>query len=268
MQIELLGLTGVLLCSAHMCLGVWIGYWLNRPRSNDEPQGVRPPFYLPDMLELIEQSRRLHRAFTLHQHQVPAGMKPAVLQVFHAAETLHKRVSSGPLLQPVSTIARAVPQPSVISSILEHGASSLSKREFMGFAQDAQCTTAVSDGRLGTDRRPYDTCQNIAFFSDALPAAHEFEQVQCNDLSVDGVSFFLNRLPDQERVVISLGTAPKLMFMTARIVNERLVYKDGRAAYRIGCQFLNRVEPPRYQWNTELGIIEPLVTEQHILRQE
>ena len=69
-------------------------------------------------------------------------------------------------------------------------------------------------------------------------------------------------------MVISLGTAPKLMFMAARIANERLVYKDGRAAYRIGCQFLNRVEPPRYQWNNELGIIEPQVTDQYILRQE
>ena len=256
MELELFGLTGVLVCSAHLCLG-YVGGRLSRERVIEPASRPKPPFYLDDMLELIERSQRLRQAFEPHQREVPIGMTPALLQVLEAAEALQRRVAGNSLQCRAPAALNTIPRSPGIPSHVGQSSSSLSKSEFISLALDAECATA--DSKLGNNRRPYTTRQNIAFYSEGLPKAHEFEQVQCLDLSVDGVSFLLNREPEEEHLVITLGSPPNLIFMTAKVVNKRIVFKDGREGYRVGCQFLKRIEPPRYHWNLELGIIEPLV---------
>ena len=265
MEMELFGLTGVLVCSAHLCLG-YLGGRFSRERVVEPPSRPKPPFYLDDMLDLIERSQRLRQALEPYQREVPRELAPALLQVLEAAETLQRRVAGNSLQCRAPVALNTIPKSPDIPSNVGQCSSSLSKSEFISLALDAECATA--DPKTGNNRRPYATQQNIAFYSVGLPKAHEFEQVQCLDLSVDGVSFLLNREPDEDHLVITLGTPPNLIFMTAKVVNDRLIFKDGREAYRVGCQFLKRIEPPRYHWNIELGIIEPLLAASLAHKQE
>ena len=266
MEIELVGLAGVLLCSAHLCLGFWSGYRLSRGKTAQPAHHIKPPFYLSDMLELIEHSRRLHCVFTPYQHQLPAGLMPAVVEVYQAAESLHQRVSSGPHSPPERLDRTFFPVQLHPSPVIP-APSSLSEKELQSFALEAPCARGEMERDLTTDRRPYTAYQNVAFYSDELPPSYEFEQVQCHDLSVDGVSFLLNRRPEQDRLVISLGTPPELMFMSAKVVSSVLTYRDGDVYYRVGCRFLKRIDPPRYEGNLKLGIVDPLLTTQPILLQ-
>src|SRR5687768_11283386 len=141
MEMELFGLTGVLVCSAHLCLG-YVGGRLSRERVIDPPSRPKPPFYLDDMLDLIERSQRLRQAFEPNQREVPIALTPALLQVLEAAEALQRRVAGTSLQcrapEALSTLPRSPVRPSHVGL----SPSSLSKSEFISLALDAECATA------------------------------------------------------------------------------------------------------------------------------
>ncbi len=69
------------------------------------------------------------------------------------------------------------------------------------------------------DRRlSFDTTQQIAPWDGArFPAASEFFQVRCHDLTGNGLSFFLPAEPDFRSLVVQFGTQPNSLLAAAEI---------------------------------------------------
>lgn len=116
-----------------------------------------------------------------------------------------------------------------------------------GPADEAPCDAenAVPNGanRRVAARRSFDYRQFVAPYNGgSLPSKATFREVTCQDISATGFSFYSSQLPDFDGLVVALGVAPNLTYMTARIVNRSQVADDPAPMYRIGCRFSGRVQ--------------------------
>lgn len=108
-----------------------------------------------------------------------------------------------------------------------------------------QEATQPSDGanRRTAPRRSFDYHQFVAPYNGgSLPGKATFREVACQDISSTGFSFFSSQLPDFDTLVVALGVAPNLTYMSARIVNRSQVADDPAPMYRIGCRFSGKVQ--------------------------
>ena len=96
-------------------------------------------------------------------------------------------------------------------------------------------------------RRPFRTTQFLAVCANnKLPKAKDFQPVQCNDISPGGCSFFLDRPPEWEYVVVGLGSPPELMYFHARVRNVSTVTEGNRTWIRVGCEFTARLNAEQF----------------------
>lgn len=96
-------------------------------------------------------------------------------------------------------------------------------------------------------RYPFSVEQRIAEIVDGqMPAPDKFESVRCTDISQGGFGFYRRTLPQGSEVVVALGKAPNLVYLTARVVQSRVVKQDGQPVFRIGCQFTGRMAPQEH----------------------
>ena len=92
-----------------------------------------------------------------------------------------------------------------------------------------------------TLRRAYRYQQRIAPVIDGvMPKPDQFFEVQCNDISAGGISFFLDSAPDFDSLVVALGKAPAMSYFTARVARVAGVDHDGPKVYLVGCRFTGR----------------------------
>ena len=108
-----------------------------------------------------------------------------------------------------------------------------------------QETAGASDGanRRTAPRRSFDYHQFVAPYNGgSLPGKATFREVACQDISSTGFSFYSSQLPDFDTLVVALGVAPNLTYMSARIVNRSQVADDPAPMYRIGCRFSGKVQ--------------------------
>jgi hypothetical protein len=66
--------------------------------------------------------------------------------------------------------------------------------------------------------------------------------VRCNDLGVEGISFFWPKSPNFERLVIALGTEARPVYLLAEVKNSKAVVMNNEACYLVGCRFLRRFD--------------------------
>jgi hypothetical protein len=91
-------------------------------------------------------------------------------------------------------------------------------------------------------RWPYPVPQLVAFHdADQLPTKEMLQAVQCHDISLGGISFFLSDSPPFMHCTVVLGRAPNLIFVKARVVHAE-VRGEGLRKWKIGCQFLGKAE--------------------------
>lgn len=94
--------------------------------------------------------------------------------------------------------------------------------------------------RRDDPRRSFRCIQLMAFYTPPqMPNAAEFQQIPCDDLSTQGLGFFLREEPIHKHVVIALGNVP-FKFLLAEIVRTQQVRHEDEAVYRIGCKFVGR----------------------------
>ena len=93
-------------------------------------------------------------------------------------------------------------------------------------------------------RRSYPTVQSIApYRNDTLPLKEHFRQVQCQDLSTNGIAFFAEVPPSYDRLVVALASAFDVIYLTAAVAHYKQVGPEGQPpCYLIGCRFLGRVQ--------------------------
>jgi hypothetical protein len=102
-----------------------------------------------------------------------------------------------------------------------------------------------SDHCSDSQRYPYRCLQWMGRCGggERLPAAEDFEQVMCLDLSRNGVSFFADDVQIGSLVVIGIGSGDDLMYAIAEVMHRRVERVDGRLTYLVGCRFVRRLTP-------------------------
>jgi PilZ domain len=75
-----------------------------------------------------------------------------------------------------------------------------------------------------------------------LPTTDEYFNVECNDISKGGISFYLKRPPGCEQFAVVLGQKPQITILVAKVVNTKEVEHDDQHMYLVGCQFIDRLQ--------------------------
>ena len=78
-------------------------------------------------------------------------------------------------------------------------------------------------------------------FGTELPRAGDFRPVECRDLSVGGIAFYLADPPPFENLVVALGSGEQLKHYRARVMRVQTLEESGRQRIVVGCRFTERV---------------------------
>ncbi len=96
---------------------------------------------------------------------------------------------------------------------------------------------------LEADKRRSRSCTNqlIAPFDDGrLPSAQEFRPVRCQSLSLEGMDYFDEQPPMNERIILMLGANRPVFLIAAILHHTRVPSKDG-TEYLMNCRFIGRL---------------------------
>lgn len=174
-----------------------------------------------DRTELVEARSELERSRTTQQ-QLAAALQRL------RWPTSEKAASP-------SDVARSGSVPAIDNS---RGAAEApaSPRPFESLAQSS------AEEKRTSPRRRYQYRQMIApMIGATIPRRRDFYEVDCEDISAGGISFYLERPPDFESLVVALGRPPTVSYFTARVVRIVAPSPPERPRYLIGCRFTGRV---------------------------
>jgi hypothetical protein len=118
----------------------------------------------------------------------------------------------------------------------------LTGEEIGTFTKPAAGTSDSARDSVKT-RHSYDRRQTVyaQYDDDAQGSTEPGVTVRCHDISVQGISFFWPQAPDFTKLIISLGSEQKPVFMAAQIAHSKAVFMHGEAQYLVGCRFTRRV---------------------------
>jgi hypothetical protein len=139
---------------------------------------------------------------------------------------------------------------------ISHGADSASVR-----LTNDQITEALAGRRKIDDfpndpdakRYPYDCYQCLAPWNDGAPPPDrdKFVRIRCHEISVNGISFFLPQAPDFDSLVISIGAGKKLLFMHARVCDQKVVFMHNDVSHLVQCRYLHRMDELTAHWHMD-----------------
>lgn len=90
-------------------------------------------------------------------------------------------------------------------------------------------------------RRPFPYRQNIAYMTGSTyPGEEDFCEVRCRDIAAGGFSFVSSAPPQNDRLVIALGSPRHLTYLTARVVHVTQIVEDSQIVHLVGCQYTGR----------------------------
>ena len=105
----------------------------------------------------------------------------------------------------------------------------------------ADADQSLTDKRRNPRRR-FSCRQWIApQFGPDLPHAGDFHAVECRDLSVGGIAFYLTDPPPFENLIVALGSESHLKHYRARVMRVQTLQEGGRKRIVVGCRFTERV---------------------------
>ncbi len=114
-----------------------------------------------------------------------------------------------------------------------------------GTAVEEQDIIAATSGAelRSSPRKQYQYSQRIApMHGGLLPAKDEYFNVECNDISQGGISFYLRRPPGCEYFAIVLGQKPMVTVLVAKVVYSKAVEHNGTRMILVGCKFIDRLQ--------------------------
>jgi hypothetical protein len=92
-------------------------------------------------------------------------------------------------------------------------------------------------------RKQFQYSQRIApMLGKILPQVDDYLEVECNDISSGGISFFLKRKPGCTHFVIALGQKPTVTLLIAQVMNIKEVKHNHQQMYLVGCKFIDRAQ--------------------------
>ncbi|MBW3599156.1 MAG: GAF domain-containing protein [Planctomycetes bacterium] len=92
-------------------------------------------------------------------------------------------------------------------------------------------------------RRLFPYVQRVAAWAGGrLPRPRDFLEVQCRDISATGFSFFVERRPRYDRIVVAFGPDENPVHVVAEVRHVTPHEPTGDAQFIVGCEFLARVQ--------------------------
>jgi hypothetical protein len=200
------------------------------------------------MDELDRRARNLSFAAANHEPVLSEALQAAVSQLIEATSAL--RTQAQPAGKPPAEAPPA--QENAEESLASRPAS----RHRPQPTDESTGLTAAELRELATrppdeegqwaphQRFPYLVYQCMAPCTDQdLPTSAGFQPVLCNDLSVNGISFFVDDAPLFEFAVVSVGVLEYPVFVLCRVRHSRLVFAHHSQRYLVGCEFVKRLSP-------------------------
>ncbi len=90
-------------------------------------------------------------------------------------------------------------------------------------------------------RRAFPYVQLLApIYGGKMPSKTSFKQIRCRDIAAGGFSYATREEPDFDKVVVALGTAPALTYLTAEVMHVTRYERDGSIRFILGCRYLGR----------------------------
>jgi len=104
----------------------------------------------------------------------------------------------------------------------------------------------VSDAeRRESHRSQFDAQALVAFIvGDELPSKHDFQLIECLDLSGTGFSFYWPAKPLSQRLVVILRKCGGYVSFSAQVMNSRFVNEDHLKQVLVGCRFGRQLAMP------------------------
>ena len=221
----------------------------NATRSHDEMRILR------DAMRLVSDMVRRHMSHVEQFQRTVAELRgaeggPSADRVDAAVAELER--FNADLVTRLTSINRELNLPAQGET---DGAATISVRPgvFSSASNGAGGAAADEDrpaepGRLLQDDRrtvryPYHRSQYVASYEEGhVPEPGDFRQVECHEISTGGLSYLCRERPLSQFLVISLGDEERPIYMKVRVAHVRDVCWQGKACFRVGCEFLERLE--------------------------
>lgn len=233
----LIGL-GMVLGSAHLCVGLAIGWYMGKSRS--APAG--PAVNLEPFVTSVERLRLEMAELSRLSKSVPSpdqGLVTLVARVALSLDELHQSLSNPG--RPASPPPKTTEPDGQSHCMGAHAVSN--SRILQWFAGQRIRSPVTEEGR----RYPFAVQQFLAVRKgEELPEASDFAREQCHDLSATEVRYLIEQRPKESEIVIGLGLPHPVKFLLARIEDYRSVYMYGRVGYLVTARFLEALDHPPY----------------------
>lgn len=216
--------------------GISVGRWLlSHPRLSRETPADKPP--------------RSPRSHTRTEMSTADRLDQCIRRLSASIESYSSQLDQVTRPLEASVDAEDVTRSAaVLSSLASEFQDELknTRHDLKGVVQDATLefisrekpVKSSSQERRRYKRHPFPYAQQVAAYDgENSPSAKDFFEVECHDISTDGISFFTDRPVCHQDLVITLGRSPDVKYMTARVVHTTEVTPT---RFLVGCRFTGR----------------------------
>lgn len=239
-------LVAIAMCTMHLCLGIWVGCAVESRRQQSIVPKVDRAIskchsQLSQTIALLKDARELGEACAADRTELPPRIVTSAEALAHSAASLHTGMES---------IDR------LMTSLRRKGAKRVAARRTAAVPAGrakANGTAGATAGSASTEKFRYEVWQYVApLEAEAWPSPELFERVLCRDLSSSGFSFFCERLPSYQTLIVALGNPPELRFFVAQVTNSPAVSVHGKGGHLISCEFTRKLSGV-YAWDNDPG---------------
>ncbi len=251
---------GTAICTLHLV----IGYWLGRHAAQPGGLGIgqlealmRPQ--LSAARRVFEQAERVASAHG-GVSPVPPELTESIGDLIDATRLLERQLnaladsarrSAKRQLDRPSEGTRAATSAHAAPPVSPQGAAAqaqlysprlgLSEAELSAVTLAAGAPTALPATAGQSRRYRFQAVKQFGPCDGAfLPSLRDMHPVQCHEISVDGISVFLDEEPEFERFAVNLGDGEAGPIMLCQILGKRAVYMYGRHGFIVDGRFTRR----------------------------
>jgi hypothetical protein len=270
----------ILLCTAQLCLGLWIGAKFGRIQEQRRWAGNAEPsdpcqaagnggIPWTESLVLIESLAQQVQSLTLAsircQPALPDQILLALSELQKVTTALQQQINAGLASQPNPSPGNLAQENRVSPVEPPHDPPRAFAKESPRNSREADIRrhADLSDAPETTPEASADGEQHI-FSYDAVgymapcdehevPHSDAFRPVICHAISVHTISFYADSPPNFAFLTISVGPAPQVIFILCRVRFWREVYLEQQHRYLVSCEFARRLKPEEIRWQDVFG---------------
>jgi hypothetical protein len=235
-------------------LGYFIGYKLTAVATEDLAEsihqlGQQTSDQLDQHLGRIDTvDKRLSSHFpnSTHATQFDDEIRNSIIELRNANRELHIELQRTQnelrSLSAAKTRERGASRSAEIAAAVDKVAAPLCPSGDSANHQGAMVKRLVEPARGHSTRRPFVMEQLVAPYDfGVIPAASDFQAVECWDIGSDGFSFLLLQPPTFQRLILVLTKAEEKTYLSARVIQTKPIVHRGVAEYHVNCQFITRL---------------------------